>query len=179
MAAKLLHCTKDEQRSVIRFLWAEGVPGAQIHRRMCAQYGDKVLSRRVVYEWIEMFENGRTNVKDAERSGRPTTATTTKNEERTLELILENRTITVEEIAEKLNLSVGSAYALVHNSLKFSKVGTMWVPKQLTEEHKRKRLDSHEEGDNFLQQIITGDETLVHHDEPESKPVLHTAQSMQ
>ena len=41
---------------------------------MCAQYGDKVLSRRIVYEWIEMFENGRTSVTDAENSGRPATA---------------------------------------------------------------------------------------------------------
>jgi len=81
MAAKLINCTKDEQHSVISFLWAEGVPGAQIHLRMCAQYGYKVLSRRIVYEWIEMFENGRTTVTDAERSGRPATATTTRNEE--------------------------------------------------------------------------------------------------
>jgi len=49
MAAKLINCTKEGQRSVIRFLWAEGVPGAQIHLRMCAHYGDKVLSRRIVY----------------------------------------------------------------------------------------------------------------------------------
>ena len=41
MAAKLINCTKEEQRSVISFLWAEGVPGAQIHLRMCAQYGVK------------------------------------------------------------------------------------------------------------------------------------------
>ena len=43
MAAKriLVNCTKEEQRSVIPFLWAEAVPGAQIHLRMCAQYGDK------------------------------------------------------------------------------------------------------------------------------------------
>ena len=64
MAAKLINCTKEEQRSVIRFLWAEGVPGAQIHLRMCAQYGGKVLSRRIVYGWIEIFENGRTSVTD-------------------------------------------------------------------------------------------------------------------
>jgi len=51
------------------------------------------------------------------------------------------------------------------------------VPKELTEEHKRKRLDIcsrhlaryHEEGDNFLQQIVTGDETWIHHYEPKSK----------
>jgi len=49
---------------------------------MCAQYGDKVVSRRIVCEWIEMFENGRMSVMDAERSRHPATATTTRNEER-------------------------------------------------------------------------------------------------
>ena len=122
MDAKLINCTKEEQRSVIRFLWAEGVPGAQIHlSAVCAQYGDKVLSLRIVYEWTEMFENGRTSVTDAERSGCPATATTTRNEERTLEMIRENRRITVEEVAGRLNVSVGSAYSLIHDSLKFSK----------------------------------------------------------
>jgi len=62
-------------------------------------------------------------VTDAEHSGRPATATTMKNEERTLELIRENRRITLEEVAERLNVSVGSAYSLIHDSLKFSKVG--------------------------------------------------------
>ena len=106
MAAKLINCNKEEQRSVICFLWAEGVLGAQIHLRMCAQYGDKVLSRRIVYEWIEIFENGRTSLTDAERSGCPATATTTRNEERTLELIRENRRITAEEIAGRLNVTI-------------------------------------------------------------------------
>ena len=53
MAAKLINCTKEEQRSVIGFLWVEGVPGLQIHLRMCAQYGDKVLSRRIVYSGLK------------------------------------------------------------------------------------------------------------------------------
>jgi hypothetical protein len=39
MAAKLENCTKEEQRSVMHFLWAEGVPGEQIHQLMSAQYG--------------------------------------------------------------------------------------------------------------------------------------------
>ena len=106
MAAKLINCTKEEQRSVIRFLWAEGVPGAQIHIRTCAQYGVKVLSRTIIYKWIEMFENGRTSVTDAERFGCPVTATTTRNEERTLELIRENRRITVEGVAGRLNVTI-------------------------------------------------------------------------
>jgi len=126
---------------------------------MCAQYGDKVLSRRIIYECIEMLENGRTSVTDAERSGHPATATTTRNEERTLEMIHENRRITAEDVAGRLNVSVGSAYSLIHDSLKFSHVCTRWVPKELTD--KRKRLDIcsrhlalFNEGDNFLQQIV-------------------------
>lgn len=38
------------------FLWAEVVPGGQIHQCVCAQYGDSALSRRVVDEWSEMFK---------------------------------------------------------------------------------------------------------------------------
>jgi hypothetical protein len=48
---------------------------------------DNALSRRVVYEWIEMFKNGCTSVTDAD-------------EESTRELILQNRRVTVDEIAK-------------------------------------------------------------------------------
>ena len=63
MAAPLSVCTMEEQRSVIRFLWSKGVSGAEIHRRLSAQYGDSVLPQRGVYEWTEKFKNGRTSVK--------------------------------------------------------------------------------------------------------------------
>jgi hypothetical protein len=96
-------------------LWAKGVPGGQIHQRMSPQYGDNALSRRVVYEWIEMFKNGRTSVTDAERSGHPTTATTAQNEE-----LGKNRRVMVDEIA-KLNISIGSAYSVVHDNRQFHK----------------------------------------------------------
>jgi hypothetical protein len=83
MAAKLENCIKVDQRSVIHILWAEGIPGGQIHQHMCAQYGDNAVSCRVEYEWIEMFKNGHTSVTDADSLGCPITATTTQNEERT------------------------------------------------------------------------------------------------
>ena len=42
MSARLSVCTKEEQRSVIRFLWA-GVKGAEFHARLCTQYGDNAV----------------------------------------------------------------------------------------------------------------------------------------
>ena len=62
MAAPLSVCTKEEQRLVIRFMWSEGVSGAEIHRRLSAQYGNSVLPQLSVYGWIEKFKKGRTSV---------------------------------------------------------------------------------------------------------------------
>jgi len=71
MAALLSTCTVEEQGSVIRFLWSEGVKLSEIYRRMKIQYGDSCLSQGRVYEWVERFQNRRQNVSDEHRSGRP------------------------------------------------------------------------------------------------------------
>jgi hypothetical protein len=149
------------------FFVGRNVPGRQISQHICAQYGDNALSRKVVYEWIEMFKNG--CMADAECSGCATMATTAQNGERARELILQNRKVTVNEIAKQLNINIGSAYSVVHDNLQFHKVCARWILKELTDEHKRMCLDScshhlacyREEGDNFLQWIVTGDETRV------------------
>jgi len=36
----------EEQRSIIRFLWSEGVKPSEIYRRMKVQYGDSCLRHR-------------------------------------------------------------------------------------------------------------------------------------
>ena len=50
MAAPLSTCTVEEQRSVIRFLWSEGVKPSEIYRRMKVQYGAIGLSLVWTYE---------------------------------------------------------------------------------------------------------------------------------
>jgi tRNA-dihydrouridine synthase len=64
MAAPLNDCTIEEQRAVVRFLWAEGVKSAETHRQMLAQYGAHTMHQRKIYEWIECFKEGRTSVTD-------------------------------------------------------------------------------------------------------------------
>jgi len=71
MAAPLSTCTLEEQRSFIRFLWSEGVKPSEIYRRMKVQYEDSCFSQGRVYELVERFQNGRQNVSDEHRSGRP------------------------------------------------------------------------------------------------------------
>ena len=72
MAVRQPECTKEEQRAVIRFLWSEGVSGAEIHWRLLSQYENNALQRASVYKWIKKFKRGRTSVtcKEAESSHR-------------------------------------------------------------------------------------------------------------
>jgi hypothetical protein len=67
MAAPLSDCTIEDQRAVVRFLWAERVKSSEIHRRMLAQYGALTMHQRKIYEWIERFKEGRTSVTDESR----------------------------------------------------------------------------------------------------------------
>jgi transposase len=61
-----------EIRAVIRFLHAKNMSAAEIHRELCAVYGQNVTSEGTVRQWYRMYKNGQTNVHDEERSGRPT-----------------------------------------------------------------------------------------------------------
>jgi len=74
MEAPLQHCTIEEQRGVVRFVWAGGVKPVEIHRRMLAQYEQSTVSQWKVYEWVERFKSGRTLVTDEGRSARPSTS---------------------------------------------------------------------------------------------------------
>jgi hypothetical protein len=70
-------CTKEEQCSVVGFLWA---------KRLCAQdelfpaYDGKCLSCKVVHNWVEKFPERRSKVVDDARPG----AEVTDNIQKTL-----------------------------------------------------------------------------------------------
>ena len=122
MAALLPVCTKEEQRAVIRFLCSEGVPGAEIHRRLSTQYGDSALPRRSVYEWIKKFKTGRTNMTHEEGAGRLSTSTTDEKIQQAQEMVLANRRVAINEVACSLQISHGSSYQIIHDELDFHKI---------------------------------------------------------
>jgi len=74
MDAPFQDYTIEEQSGVVQFLWAEGVKPVENHRRILTQYGQSNMSKRKVYEWVEMFKSCRTRVTDEGRSGRPSTS---------------------------------------------------------------------------------------------------------
>jgi len=63
--------TDCEIRSVIRSLNTRNVLPSQIHHQICQVYGDNAMSDGMVRKWVRMFNEGRENVHDEARSGRP------------------------------------------------------------------------------------------------------------
>jgi histone-lysine N-methyltransferase SETMAR len=64
-----------EARSVIRFLNAKMSRAIDIHRQLMAVYGEGEMNGSSVRKWCRMFNEGKTNVHDEERSGRPSLIT--------------------------------------------------------------------------------------------------------
>ena len=95
MVAPLATCTKDEQRSVIRFLSSEGEKPKEIHRRMKVQYGDACLSLQQVYEWTGKYMNGISSVTDSPGPGQAHRVVTPEVTAAVEAIVKENRRVTV------------------------------------------------------------------------------------
>jgi len=44
---------------------------SEIHHQICQVYGDNAMSDGMVRKWVRMFNDGRENMHDEARSGRP------------------------------------------------------------------------------------------------------------
>jgi hypothetical protein len=47
--------TTEEQRSLVRFVWAKGLNAKDINKEMIPIYGGKCLPRKAVHNWVEKF----------------------------------------------------------------------------------------------------------------------------
>jgi len=170
---------QEEVRSVIRFLWVKGTAPTQIHRESQTVYGSDVMSVHHVRKCCREFSGYRVSVTDEQRSGRPSTSADLVPAVE--ETVHANRRVLLKQLEEQFNLSHGTIWDIVHESLGYRKVCSRWVPRQLTEDHKKPRMGAslthllrfNDHGEDFLEQIITGDETWVHQYYPETQ-----AQSM-
>ncbi|XP_060822306.1 histone-lysine N-methyltransferase SETMAR-like [Bombus pascuorum] len=165
------------QRIIIKFLTHEGVKPIEILQRLTAQFGDQTLSRARVFAWHKKFKEGRELVENVEHDRRPRTSITEENIRTIRELLERDRRLTLSEMTAQVGISYGSCQTIVTKDLGFRKVCARWVPRLLTAEQKLRRFQVcqelsarfSEEGDTFLNRIVTCDETWVHHYTPESK----------
>ena len=166
-----------EVHAVIRFLHAEGQSVAEIHRRLCRVYGNNVLSDSFVREWCRKFRDGHTDVHDESPQERHTIVTD-ELIQRVDQCMCGKCHFTISELSEEFpQTSRTTLYRTVMDRLGYRKFCARWVPNQPTEFHKTQRMGSAlmffrcywEQGDEFLDRIVTGDKTWVQFVNAETK----------
>lgn len=176
MKKKIARAANCEVRAVIRFLDAKGLRPVDIFREILEIYGN-VINQRNVTKWCKLFYEGREELHDQQRSGRPSIKTADLIQ-KVDETVREDRRITMQQLQKKFpDVSVRSLFEIVTEDLAYKKICARWVPRQLTDEHKKKRMGSamqflklyHEFGDSLLDRIVTGDETWIYYYTPENR----------
>jgi transposase len=141
-----------------------------IHEELTTALGPGAPSYRTVARWAQRFREGREDVNDDPRSGRPVSELTDENIELVRQVINNDPHSTYDEIIAETSLSYGTIERIIHDCLKMKKVTSRWVPHELTDKQKHERVKLCREnlakfhaGSWRLCDIITVDEVWIYH----------------
>jgi len=107
----------EEQRGAITFCVKAGKSAVETIELINKAYSSAAMSRAIVYRWYARFGNGREDVKDDARSGRPSTGRTDENVESVRRLLTEDRRTTLQMIADRLNIGKETVRRIVTEDL--------------------------------------------------------------
>ncbi|CAF3022775.1 unnamed protein product [Rotaria sp. Silwood2] len=162
--------TTENFRFYIKVRTALNIPARVIHDELNSVYGDEAPGLSTVERWSKLFREGREEIEDKARPGRPIAETTTENIEQIRLLIDHDPYITIEGIQERTNLSYGTVSRIIDDHLKLQKITARCIPKDRTDLQRAERvrickqnLEKFHQGTWRLCDIITGDDSWFYH----------------
>ena len=132
---------KFEQRANVKFCVKLGKTATETLNLLREAYGPEAVGRTQCFEWHRRFQSGRSSLEDDERSGRPSTSITQENVLRIRELVHEDRRRSIDDFANIVGVSYGSAQAILTSELNMRRVAAKFVPRLLTPEQKEHRVE--------------------------------------
>jgi hypothetical protein len=100
---------------------------------------EDTLKRSTVFKWVQRYQVGRRNPRDHKRAKHPSTSRSDENINRAHSLMLSDRRMTVQMIADELQIGKTSTHSILTQDLEMRKICTKTVPKLLTPEQKLRR----------------------------------------
>ena len=104
-------------------------------------FGESTMSKTRVYELYKRFQEGREDVEDDERPGRPSTSIADENVDKVKEMIMNDRRITIRKVADDVGISIGSCHEIFSDFLGMKRVTAKFVPKLLIFEQKQRQME--------------------------------------
>lgn len=162
-----------EQRICIKFCMKNEISASDTLEMLEKAYGNDALSKTRTFEWYKMFKEGRESVEDEPHQRRPKTSTDADHVKEIKDLVLENRRLSVRDIANIVGISkIGSVNTILKDVLSLKRVKSRLVPKFLNFFERERRVSICEsmisEYQHVMKRIITGDETWIYAYDPET-----------
>ena len=122
---------KIEHRVSLKFCVPNGITATESFKMLQKCFGEFTLWRTQVFEWHNIFSDGREVVENSPHSSRPSTSVNNDNIEKVKKIVLENGRVGIREVSEALNISYGSTQLIVVHVLGMNRVAARLVPKDL------------------------------------------------
>ena len=106
-----------EQRINVKFLVRLGKTPTEALELLQEVYGDDAMSKTPLFEWHRRFKEGREEVENNHRSGRPSTSRTDENVERVRQKVRSDRRLTVRIIADELGMNSERVWSIITEDL--------------------------------------------------------------
>lgn len=101
-----------EQRANIKFCVKLGKSFTETYRLLHKVYADECMCRSQVNTWYRRFKDGRNDINNDPKSGRPTTASTDELIGKIREKMSANPTITLRMMADEFNVSKATIHQI-------------------------------------------------------------------
>ena len=121
---------KFEQRCAIKFCVKLGESATVTYEKLQRAYEEHSPSRAQVFRWHKSILEGREQVEDEPRAGRPSTSKTDDNVERVRSLVRSYRRLTLRMVSSELNLNRFNVHQFITQDLDMRKVCAKMVLKE-------------------------------------------------
>jgi hypothetical protein len=101
-------------------------------------YSDEALSGSNVFEWFKLFKDGRADLQDDPRSGRPSTSRNANTIANIREMVTGDRRLTLRMMLDVININKETVRQILHEDLRKRKICAKFVPRSLTDEQKQR-----------------------------------------
>ena len=172
---------------MIKFLNTQSIESIEIHRQLCQVYKPNIMSKQMVRHWCRHFSGDHQSVHDEERCGRPSLINDDLVE-LVRQHVMENRCFTIMDLSSLFpQISRSLLHEIVTKHLHFKIWCARLVLKNLSLAHKIQRLGAvltflqlyHNDGNKFLDRIVTSDENWISHFTLETKhQSMHSGSSV-
>jgi histone-lysine N-methyltransferase SETMAR len=165
-----------EQRYCIKFGQTLVDSHVESIRKILRVFSDDVIDITQIKEWYNRFKDGRMSVGSDSRSGRLSTSRNDEIIDQMRNLVMRDRRVNIRELAEEVGISTGSVHSTLTEDLVMRRVSAKCVTKLLKLEQKKLQLEVSQDmldytnrDPEFLNIVITGDESLIYGYNPETK----------